>query len=340
MTIIYAGAYEHEAVLSRVSTDVTKYDENYAPYALHLFPNTGSQSLSNPPAVWLAYSPVPIPAPTYVNWIHFKCVRQGAMSGTAAPAVIMQVFGAGGNLLFHIIRETNHSGGWGLRVNGSTSGGSSLLPNVDGFFPIGDLVTYDFKITQDGVNHLLEFYVNGILQGTASRANAAQNQLDVVRFTAIPTTAQNFDLFISEMIMTDNESTIGARLSSSRPVDPAVLNTWSGLWESLGDNDSGSGISTDIDGARIAGAFEVYNGTPSPVGIRAVVQANYYVDNNSGLEISSFLRSGSTNNDVYTFQAADVSRVFTVWDENPFSATFWAVADLASVRGGIRTSPV
>jgi len=338
MPIIYAGAYEHEAAISLSSADITKFDPDYAPYALHLFPCMDGPVVAAPAQVWLGYSPVPLPAPTFVNWLHFRCVREGATSGTASSHVIMQAFGVGGVLLFNIVRETNHIGGWGLRVNGQTGPGAHLLPNVNGYFPDGQSVTFDIRLTQNGVNHIVDLFVNGILQGTATRANVVQVQLDVVRFTAIPSnTIGQFDLYLSEMIMTDAEPTIGSRLASQRPTGVAEINTWAGTWASLADDDTGSGISTDVVGSRIAGQFETYNGTPTPVGIRAVVQANYYVDNASGLLISSFLRNAGVNDDTFDFEARDLSRVFTVWDDNPFTSAFWTVANLAAVRGGVRS---
>lgn len=144
------------------------------------------------------------------------------------------------------------------------------------------------------------------------------------------------EVYLSEIIMTDGESTLASRLSTMIPTGVASLNTFDGTWFSLGDEDTGSGVSTDVAGSRIAGDFTAYIGTDSPIGIRSVVQSIRYVDNLSGLSVKGFLRN-STNIDTFTDESSDASRVFTVWDQNPFTVLDWTVADLATVEGGVRS---
>jgi hypothetical protein len=212
--------------------------------------------------------------------------------------------------------------------------------NIMGFFPEGEMVTYTINVKQDGVNHYLKFYVNGILQYVFSYPDTRKKNIGKVSFTHPFHRDGSCEFAISEMMMSDGEPLLGARLATMSPVDDATENTWNGTWQSLADEDTGSGISTDQLNARIAGDFSDYVGANSPIGIRALVQSMRYVDNNSGLRVQGYLRKNGVNKDQFDQTTRDESRVITIWDSNPFTDADWQVDDLEDVNGGVRSVAV
>lgn len=328
MTITFTGALEYEATLG-VRVDTAGYfDPNYAPYALKPLPYDNAH-------VYMTFSPILLDTPTYENWFHFKLYRTGTVDSAALESYFFFVYGVGNVPLFSIRRGQNSSRLY-LHVY-NAAGSSSVNVEMTGLMPAGLLIAYDFRLIQNGVNHILEMYIDGIVQRTISIANVAYVEPISMQISNIGRDDDTYGEFhLSEIIMTDTEPTLASRLATMVPIGAPEVNTFSGTWEALGDEDTGSGISTDVAGSRIAGGFSAYNGTLSPIGVRALVQSIRYVDNLSGLSVRGFLRN-STNIDTFTNEQLDESRVLTVWDINPFTAADWEVADLSTVLGGVRS---
>lgn len=332
MAITFVGALLHEVTLALRSNLDAEFDNNYAPYGLKTFPWEEGY-------VKMAVTPVAPDTPTYDQWVQFKIHRTGSLGGGGSLGEdFFQVFDTEGDLLFGIQRGANL---WTMQLVNYAGGAYDAIYASDilGFLPSNYTLTYTFRYRQNATNHILDFYVDGILIRTITRPQSNQRNIQNWQIWG-PRNATDCRFTLSEIIMTDGEPTLGARLSTTSPTGLATTNTWTGTWESLGDEDTGSGVSTDQDNARITGAFSAYAGTTSPVGIRAVVQSMRFVDNESGLLISGFLRSSATNNDTTDSEIRDASRVFTIWDQNPFTTADWTVADLGTVEGGVRTSPV
>lgn len=332
MAITFVGALLHEVTLAQQDSDNTHFDADYAPYGLRTFPWEEGY-------VKMAVTPVAPDTPTYDQWIHFKIHRQGSLGGSGSLAEnFFEVFDTEGDLLFGLERGANLGS---MRLNLYSGGLYNALysSNILGFLPGNYTLTYSFRLRQNATNHILDFYLDGILIRTLTRPQTNQRNIANWQIWA-PRLATGCLFTLSEIMMTDGEPTLGARIATMSPSGLASTNTWTGTWESLGDEDTGSGVSTDQDNARITGSFSAYGGAASPVGIRAVVQSMRFVDNESGLLINGFLRSSATNNDTTDSEIRDESRVFTIWDQNPFTTADWTVADLGTVEGGVRTSPV
>lgn len=330
MAVTYAGALTYEATLALKETTAGHFDPKYAPYALKPYPYEGG-------GVYMTYTPIIPPAPTFDLWFQWKSVRTGPFGGAGdAGGEVIRINDTNGERLFGVEIQPNYQY-INLRL-----GNMSYLAGgiVTGFFPQGELITYTVNIKQDGVNHTLAFYVNGILQHKYSNPDTRKLNASTLRFANPYSRNGTWQWSISEMMMTDGEPLLGARLATLTPVYDATENTWDGTWQSLADEDTGSGISTDMLNARIAGDFSDYLGADSPIGIRALVQSMRYVDNNSGLRIQGYLRKDGVNKDQFDQTTRDESRVITIWDQNPYTNLDWEVGDLDNVNGGVRSLAV
>lgn len=326
MSIIFAGGLLHEVVLGQKETNNATFDPTYAPYSLRPYAYDSGY-------IAMTVSPVLPDVITFDNWVQFKMYRSGPLGGPGSSS-----FNA-----FTIYDQENTRL---VRINVAANGsylylqiGDEIIPNqidITGFLGAGVLQTVSIQITQDGTDHTVNLYIDGILQATITEPNTVQKALGVLKVQN--TSYSNPHAWhLSEILMTDGESPLGARVLTTLPTGVATVNDWVGDWSSLADDDTASGISTDQSAQRIAGGFTAYSGPQSPIGIRAVVQSIRYVDNNSGLNVKGFLRSGSTNIDTFSYSHSDESRVFTVWDDNPFTSTDWEVADIDQVEGGVRS---
>lgn len=328
MTITYAGALEYEATLAVKVETAGYFDPNYAPYALKALPYDYGH-------VFMTFSPILLDIPSYENWFHFKLYKTGSTDNGSLTSDFFHVYGVGDVRLFSLERGQNTTRLY-LKIY-AANGSTNENVEITGLMPADRLIAYDFRLIQDGVNHTVEMYIDGIIQRSVSIANVDTIEPISMEMSNIGRDDQTYGEFhLSEIIMTDTEPTLASRLSTMSPTGLADVNTFDGLWAALGDDDTGSGISTDVTGSRIAGSFTSYNGTVSPIGIRALVQSIRYVDNASGLSVKGFLRN-STNIDAFTDEQIDGSRVLTVWDTNPFTTADWEVADLATVLGGVRS---
>lgn len=330
MAIIFAGGLTHEFVNADRFMDPITYD---ARYGLGSMRPTEAGSVARMIAT-------PVLVEGYDFWLHFNALTTNPDYSTSSTTAF-EVVDTLGNVLFWASHGAG--GAAGLYFNVPSVVGAAPTTTNDGVNMRGivahnRMLTFDFNLRQDGVNHILDIYIEGILIGTHSRARTSQRPVSAVRMGNLVAAGAVGYTHYSEVLMAVDEKTLGWRLSSMVPEGPAAINSWEGgNWPDLATDDPAEGVSTSVEGSRIAGAFSDYLGPANPLGVRALVQTARYIDNESELTLRGFMRNG-TNFDTPSAEVIDNSRSVSIWDINPIDGQVWDTADFATINGGFRSA--
>lgn len=324
MPIIFAGSAAFEfGNVTELSTGYGQYDPLYSLGSIQKLDSSASVLLMDH-----------TPATEY--WVHLNAWITDTFSGTVNRPYITLIDEAG-DLVAGIVRAWT-TGGLSMYVgrSGSDLTGAGSSYSINTVLTYNTLLPLDIHYYQQLNKSCFDLYQNGVLIGSI-QSTKPFGKLKSILLAGNHGAAN----FYSEVVVTSgNEPTIGWRLHSKRP-DPALdgLNTFdSGFWGSLANNSLEDGLVTTSPGARITGGFDIYTGTPTPIGIRGVVQSGRFIRNGTLLQLNGSLRIEDVNYDNPDYEFRDTSRVMSFWEINPATGLPFVVADFAGLQGGYLTA--
>ena len=199
---------------------------------------------------------------------------------------------------------------------------------------------FDIKINV-GSDIDIEIYQNGVLASSATAANTGgkgsirQAKFEHADMLQFQSSNQGW-MYYSEVIVTDNESTIGMRVASLDPDTQGNSNDMSGDPSALLDLENGETIFSDTVGDKESWNLTSYNGPTSPTSIRAVVTQTRSTKGLTGPQnIRHFLRIGSTDYDNGSDLTPSPLGETHIWENNPATASAWSTSDFSSLQQGV-----
>ncbi len=271
-----------------------------------------------------------------VTWFHFNCFievpTQTNLSGE--DGWWFSCLDINGNTLFEWQLE---NGIHYLRVYGDSTQDS---PSVG--FPRGSLYKFDVKVTV-GSDITVEYYLDGNLQTSVTAANSGGKgkpvQWTFFHDDMVGSYSDNyyFPLYYSEFIVTDNESTIGWRLSSLTPNSQGFHDGWQGGVAEIQQGYDGLLIGSNTAGQKESWNLTAYNGPTSVSSIRAVINKFTANAGETGpTQITPFTRIGGTDYDSTVFTPN--GNHLDVLDLNPATGLAWDTADLSTLEVGVKST--
>lgn len=264
-----------------------------------------------------------------VTWYHFLFnTTQGTYHNVYADGHWFRIYSGA-----TVVAELNvDNSDWNL-----TGGGQASAPFTP--FVINTDVTYDVKVTADGVNITVEVFINGVSTASITYASAlaGTTAISFDHFDIVWNTTSR-DYFYSEVMITDSESTIGWRLASLEPLALGTHTDWDGSITALAVGGDGESLSSDVVGEKESWTLSGYAGPATTSGVRALV--NKFFSNAGGGagpgKIIPFVRHSATDVEgaAYTPEGAVHMEIL---DVNPQTTLGWDTADLATLEIGVKS---
>jgi hypothetical protein len=200
-------------------------------------------------------------------------------------------------------------------------------------------ITVDVKV-EVGANITMEIYFNGGLLSSATAANTGAKPsptLFAMEHDDIVYTSSGDEFYYSEVMLTDNENTLGWRLSTLVPGGQGAHADWEGDFSDLVNFGDGTNIGSATPNQKESWTLSAYSGPATSAGVRAVVNA---IQGNVGVsgptQIAPFVRFGGTDVEQAAY-TPDGTSMFQVLDVNPVTGAPWDTADLATVEMGVKS---
>jgi hypothetical protein len=198
--------------------------------------------------------------------------------------------------------------------------------------------TFDFRANRSGSNMTAEFYVNGALVSSVSRAANSSSQWvsASIRNGLGRRSSGSNPIYVSEIILATS-STIGKRVATLRPSSAGHYAEWSGSPGSVNDFDTTTGITASSTGLRQTRVH-----TAAPAGTVEAVMPVARMTPIHPARASRLMRIGGTDylsdNPITPGGSNGPSNV---WREfvttNPATGQAWTTADLAALDAGFRS---
>jgi hypothetical protein len=200
--------------------------------------------------------------------------------------------------------------------------------------------TYDMKIQCSGTVVTIELYRDGVLAASPITYTSAVAVPTLVIFDHFDllaySTAKNW--YYSEVIITDNEPTLGWRLATLTPALDGNSTDWSGAVADIVADGDGLSINSVTATEKQSWTLSAYGGPATASGVRAVVNKFVASAGNTGpSQITPFVRHAATDVDGTPF-TPDGSFVLEVFDNNPQTTLAWDTADLAALEVGVQAT--
>lgn len=277
-----------------------------------------------------------INTPAHVGdfWCHWRTQFNSISNVSNLDGDWVEFYDASDNLLAHIQILNNE---YYIQAHGDTVVDGAVAFAPTSYTPY----IFDVKITV-GANIVAEFYVNGTLMSTATAANTGG------KTACVKSNFQHTDMYFgssgtaswlmySEVIVTDDESTIGWRVATLNPDSTGNSTDLIGDIAGLLEGSDGLTVSGATNGDKGSWTLSTYNGPTSPSGIRALVTKTKSQAGVTGPQnLQHFLRVGSTDyaNGVDLTPDPSVGET-VIWDNNPATSSPWATATLTGLEQGV-----
>ncbi len=301
------------------NTSTNARDPNFTP--------VGIQITADPDESGSAFNVI-TPSASGDVWLHFYHKTDRFMAyGDRGDGYLWRWFSGG----VEVGRLDLKNDEWFLEGGGQSIPVTKLLTNIN--------MTYDFKFTQDGTTVTISMYTNGVLEGSISYLSAL-GPVDQFNF-------DHYDLlwnsglrtwYYSEVIITDDEPTLGWRLSTLTPNTNGNYNEWAGDVAGVQGVADGQSISSDTPNERQSWTLSTYGGPATSSGVRAVVNKIIASDGaGSGpSNITPFTRHGSTDHDGTAYSPDGLAKM-VILDDDPDTGLTWDTADLATLEVGVKS---
>jgi hypothetical protein len=198
----------------------------------------------------------------------------------------------------------------------------------------------DFRANRSGSNMTAEFYVNGGLVSSVSRAaNSSSQWVSASIRNGLGRRASGSNpIYVSEIILATS-STIGKRVATLRPSSAGHYAEWTGSPGSVNDFDTTTGITASSTGLRQTRVH-----TAAPAGTVEAVMPVARMTPVHPARASSLVRIGGTDYlSASPIAPGGPNGPSNVWREllttNPATGQAWTTADLAALDAGFRSEP-
>ncbi len=272
-------------------------------------------------------------------WLHYRLFhnRNSATGMGNADGSQLSVYNASGQLLAAIDMTDGVTRAVAYGDTTVTSGGSFTWATLG-----APTYTFDVRVAVSSSNIVVDYYVNGSLVATATAANTTGNK-------AKPNTVvlDNADIQgtngssagngISEVIITDGESTVGWRLATLKPDGAGNYTQWIGDWTHVTNALDGLFISAADTGIRESWTLANYGGPTTPASIRGVF-TTFFGDKGVGgpQNFASFLRIGGADYEAASQSPLPGFQYIFEWANDPSTSNPWNTTAFNALEAGIR----
>ena len=274
-------------VAGLLSTVATGFDDTLDVNGIRF---NGSRTLAAPFAVGF-------PSPVGDMWLGFRYVppNNDSESITQSNAGFLEFFDAE-NVRIAQVRPLTSTNRYHAEAHGDTveQGSSSY------FAPNGQAQWVDVRLSVDA-EITIEFFVDGVLQSTATAANTGGKGKPVqVVFTNVGLhgTSQNRTWYYAHVAVLDGVSTIGRRFVRRIPNAIASFNQMTGSIDALSDSDIATRVASTTAGQRMSFSL---TGPTGPASVSAIAGVHLKQIAQAGTDgpdaTAGFLRMGGVNHD-------------------------------------------
>lgn len=276
-----------------------------------------------------------VPEPVGDLWLGFRYVPPNgdANSINRAEASFLEFYSATNVLLAQIkpITSTN-------RYHAIAAGDTSVQGSSSYTAPNGQPQWIDVRVAV-GAQITIEFYVEGVLQSTATAANAngkGRPRHVVFANTALHGISANRTWYYAHIAALDGVSTIGRRFVRRSPNAIASFNQMVGSIDALRDGDIATRVASTAAGQRMSFSL---TGPTGPAAVSAIAGVHLKQIAQAGTvgpdATAGFLRIGGVNHDAAPETVPDLAPkpVYSSWAVNPVDASPWSDLTLPNEVG-------
>lgn len=276
-----------------------------------------------------------VPEPAGDLWLGFRYVPPNADANSIArsESSFLEFYSATNVLLAQIkpITTTN-------RYHAIAAGDTSVQGSSSYTAPNGQPQWIDVRVAV-GAQITIEFYVEGVLQSTATAANAnAKGKPRHVVFanTALHGTSSIRTWYYAHIAVLDGVSTIGRRFVRRSPNAIASFNQMVGSIDALRDGDIATRVASTAAGQRMSFSL---TGPTGPASVSAIAGVHLKQIAQAGTigpdATAGFLRIGGVNHDATPETVPDLAPkpVYSSWAVSPVDASPWSDLTLPNEVG-------
>jgi hypothetical protein len=259
-------------------------------------------------------------------WLGFRYVppNSDANSITRSEASFLEFYDAN-NVIFAQIKPITSTSRYHAIAIGDTSvqGSSSYIA------PSGQPQWIDVCV-KVGAAITIEFYVEGVLQSSATAANTASKgkpRQVVFANTALHGIAASRTWYYAHVAVLDGVSTIGRRFVRRSPNAVASFNQMVGSLDALKDSDIATRVASTAAGQRLSFSLTGPTGPAAVSAIAGIPLKQIAQAGTNGPEATAgFLRMGGVNHDAspVTVPSLAPQPVYSSWTLNPVDASPWS----------------
>lgn len=284
-----------------------------------------------------AYAPFKITHAPPVGdlWLGFRYVppSSDAHNITEAGATFLDFFNAS-NVLIGRVRPLSSTNRYHAEAHGDTTeqGSSSY------FATSGQPQWIDVRLAV-GADITIEFFVDGVLQSTATAANAGGKGKPahvVFGNGGLHGTFSNYAWYYAHISILDGVSTIGRRFVRRVPNTVATYNEMIGSLDALKDGNLASRVASTLAGQRLSFSL---SGPTGPAAVSAVAGVHLkqiaQAGTNGPQATAGFVRMGGVNYDApaVTVPVIAPQQIYSSWAVNPTDASPWSDLTLPTEVG-------
>lgn len=273
-------------------------------------------------------------------WLHYRYFHnRNSASGMGNADGQQMTFWDANNVLIGTVNMLD--GRTRVEVNGDSvvNGAYWTWPAVG-----APTLTFDVRVQVTASDITMEYYVNGALVSSATAVNTvgAKTGVRLVMLDhndIMGTNGATAGIGMSEVIITQDEPTIGWRLATLRPDGAGTYGAWGGSWTHVLNPDDGLFLLAAETGLRESWSLGNYNGPATNAAVRGVFMSARADRGPTGPQtVQGFLRLSGVDYDG-TPQAALRNRVLLwEWANNPATGLPWDSAVFNAMEAGIRSS--
>jgi hypothetical protein len=276
-----------------------------------------------------------VPEPAGDLWLGFRYVppNADANSISRSEASFLEFYTATNVLLAQIKPVTTTN-----RYHAIAAGDTSVQGSSAYTAPNGQPQWIDVCVAV-GAQITIEIYVEGVLQSTATAANAngkGKPHHVVFANTALHATSSTRTWYYAHIAALDGVSTIGRRFVRRSPNAIASFNQMVGSIDALRDGDVATRVASTAAGQRMSFSL---TGPTGPAAVSAIAGVHLKQIAQAGTvgpdATAGFLRIGGVNHDATPETVPDLAPkpVYSSWAVNPVDASPWDAMTLPNEVG-------